>query len=261
MTTVALSPPPPVTRGSSAWCSHVGAVCRWASGRATHSCAPCSRGACSRGDSSEWEMPRPEVISPSWPGRSVCRLPRLSRCSTSPSCSQLTVCRPMCGCGGTCMPGSSAMSSGPYWSTKAHAPTIRRPRLGSSRRTTVLSPSGTFLAGSSSRTGRPVTSWRPPQVVGVGWRSRSLMEGTLPRGEPDLTPRPAGGPVGVSRSARSAPGRTSPAPAPPAPAPPRPSAAVAGGPSGGARAPAGGRRGRGGGRARRGRGRRRRCPR
>ncbi|OEV38832.1 hypothetical protein HS99_0019395 [Kitasatospora aureofaciens] len=43
------------------------------------------------GDSSEWEIARPEVIRPSSYGRTVCRLPRLSRCSTSPWWSQLTV--------------------------------------------------------------------------------------------------------------------------------------------------------------------------
>lgn len=58
-------------------------------------------------------MAFPDVINPSSPGRTVCRLPRLSRCRTSPECSQLTVCNPMCGCGGTCMPGESVMSSGP----------------------------------------------------------------------------------------------------------------------------------------------------
>jgi hypothetical protein len=41
------------------------------------------------------------------------------------------------GCGGTCMPGRSLTSSGPKWSTKHHAPTIRSCRWGSSRRTMV----------------------------------------------------------------------------------------------------------------------------
>ena len=40
-------------------------------------------------------------------------LPALSRCSISPANNQLTVCRPVCGCGGTVMPPVSATSSGP----------------------------------------------------------------------------------------------------------------------------------------------------
>jgi len=67
----------------------------------------------SAGDSSEWAMPRPEVIRFSSPGRISCSVPRLSRCSTRPWNSQLTVCKPMCGCGGTCMPGPRLTSSGP----------------------------------------------------------------------------------------------------------------------------------------------------
>ena len=98
-------------------------------------------------------MPPPAVISPSSPGRISASLPRLSRWWTSPSSSQLTVCSPVCGSGGTCIPGSRAISSGPQWSTKHQAPTILRPIVGNRRRTTVLSPSGTALAGRSSRTG------------------------------------------------------------------------------------------------------------
>ena len=46
------------------------------------------------------------------PGRTSCSLPRLSWWSTSPSSSQVTVCRPVCGCGGTRI-GDSAGSEGP----------------------------------------------------------------------------------------------------------------------------------------------------
>ncbi len=105
--------PGAVTCGSSAWCWKCGSTLRWASGRATHSWAPCRSRPCERGLSSEWLIPRPEVIRPSSRGRIVSRLPRLSRCSTSPSCSQLTVWSPEWGWGATCMPGSPAMSSGP----------------------------------------------------------------------------------------------------------------------------------------------------
>ena len=44
--------------------------------------------------------PPPAVIGLTSPGRTVARLPTLSRCSISPSKSQLTVCRPVCGCAG-----------------------------------------------------------------------------------------------------------------------------------------------------------------
>ena len=53
-------------------------------GSAIHSWTPCRSGEWSGGLSSEWEMPWPAVIRFSWPGRTSCRLPTLSRCSTSP---------------------------------------------------------------------------------------------------------------------------------------------------------------------------------
>ena len=46
-------------------------------------------------------MPWPPVIRFSSPGRTIACVPRLSRCSISPANSQLTVCRPVCGCGAT----------------------------------------------------------------------------------------------------------------------------------------------------------------
>ena len=58
-------------------------------------------------------MPRPPVMRFISPGRTSAWLPPLSRCSTSPANSQLTVCRPVCGWGGTSMPPEDATSSGP----------------------------------------------------------------------------------------------------------------------------------------------------
>ena len=58
-------------------------------------------------------MPRPAVIRLTSPGRTIAWWPALSRCSTSPVNSQLTVCSPVCGCGATDMPPVSATSSGP----------------------------------------------------------------------------------------------------------------------------------------------------
>ena len=60
-------------------------------------------------------MPGPAVMMFSSPGRTSASDPTLSRCSTSPSNSQL-VCGLVCGCGSTHMPrlaGSSRTSSGP----------------------------------------------------------------------------------------------------------------------------------------------------
>ena len=58
-------------------------------------------------------MPWPAVMMLRVPGVTIAWVPRLSRCSTSPSTSQLTVCKPVWGCAGTCMPGASLTSSGP----------------------------------------------------------------------------------------------------------------------------------------------------
>src|SRR3954471_21486941 len=98
----------------------------------------------------------------SCPGRIGWSLPRLSRCTISPSTSQVTVCRPVCGCGATCMPGRPLTSSGPKWSTKHHAPTIRRCRCGSSRRMVVYRPSGTSCPGSSTLSGSAAVATVPP---------------------------------------------------------------------------------------------------
>ena len=70
-----------------------------ASGSATQSWAPCSVVVVG-GETSEWLMPRPAVIRLTSPGRTIAWWPALSRCSISPVKSQLTVCSPVCGCGG-----------------------------------------------------------------------------------------------------------------------------------------------------------------
>mgnify|MGYP002683097421 CR=1 FL=1 len=62
---------------------------------------------------SEWAIPLPAVIRLSWPGWMGAKVPTLSRWSISPAKSQLTVCSPVCGCGGTSMPAPWATGSGP----------------------------------------------------------------------------------------------------------------------------------------------------
>ena len=53
------------------------------------------------------------VVTQFEPGRTIAWWPALSRCSTSPVNSQLTVWSPVCGCGGTSIPPLLATSSGP----------------------------------------------------------------------------------------------------------------------------------------------------
>lgn len=105
------SHPSPAT-GDGAWWTNPGSVNRPEDGSATQSWAPCSV-AVDGGDTSEWLMPRPAVIRLTSPGRTIAWLPALSRCSTSPVNSQLTVCSPVCGCGATTIPPVSATRSGP----------------------------------------------------------------------------------------------------------------------------------------------------
>ena len=81
---------------------------------------------------------RPALIRLSCPGRMSCSEPSESLCSASPAISHVTVCRPVCGCGPTSSPAVSVTSAGPMWSAKHQAPTVRRGRVGSTRRT--LSP-------------------------------------------------------------------------------------------------------------------------
>ena len=60
------------------------------------------------GDISLCTMPWPAVMMFSSPGRTIAWVPRLSRCSTSPSSSQLTVCSPVCGMRPDLHPGAVA---------------------------------------------------------------------------------------------------------------------------------------------------------
>ena len=105
------SQPGPRT-GSGAKCSKPGSQSRLASGSAIQSWAPCST-VVPGVETSVWLIPRPAVIRLTSPGRTVARLPTESRCSISPSKSQLTVCSPVWGCAGRTMPPVSSTSSGP----------------------------------------------------------------------------------------------------------------------------------------------------
>ena len=98
--------------GSGTWCAKSRGVSRAWSGSATQSCTPW-RTVVAGVETSEWATPWPPVIRFSSPGRTMACVPRLSRCSTSPVNSQLTVCRPVCGCGATTMPPVSSTWSGP----------------------------------------------------------------------------------------------------------------------------------------------------
>nr|BFF17479.1 hypothetical protein GCM10025730_10000 [Promicromonospora thailandica] len=102
----------PSTRtGSGTWCWKSRPAARSASGRATHSWTPWST-VVSAVETSEWAMPWPPVMRLSSPGRMNECVPRLSRCSIVPLNSQLTVCSPVCGCGGRSMPPGPT-STGP----------------------------------------------------------------------------------------------------------------------------------------------------
>ena len=101
-----------IVTGVVSACSKKGSTLREASGSTTQSCTPCSS-VVAGVDTSECEMPRPAVIRLTSPGRTISWLPVESRCSISPSKSQLTVCSPVWGWGGTTMPPVAATSSGP----------------------------------------------------------------------------------------------------------------------------------------------------
>src|SRR3712207_919534 len=57
---------------------------------------------------------------------------------------------------------------------------MRRPSVGSSRRTLVLSPSSTSLPGSRSSAGPAAVAASPPSCRAEGWGSRLLMAGSFP---------------------------------------------------------------------------------
>ena len=96
-----------------AWWAKPGSTCRDAVGQ-RHPQLGTVQGRWSPAvETSEWLIPRPAVIRLTSPGRTIAWWPALSRCSISPVKSQLTVCSPVCGCGGTPMPPVSATWSGP----------------------------------------------------------------------------------------------------------------------------------------------------
>ena len=66
--------------------------------------------------------PWPAVMRLSWPGRISCSEPRLSRCSSSPARSQVTVCRPIWGCGPMPKEAPGVTGTGPAWSRKHQDP-------------------------------------------------------------------------------------------------------------------------------------------
>ncbi len=124
--------------------------CR-SSGSAVHSCTPCST-VVSGVEYSLWAMPRPAVMTLTPPGRTVCRAPVESVCAIAPSSSHETVWSPVCGCGGTSIPGPSPIAVGPNASAKHHAPIMWRCLLGRLRSTGSARgpPSGTSRGSSSS---------------------------------------------------------------------------------------------------------------
>ena len=87
-------------------------VSRSESGSATHSCDAVQNGAWPQWRPRNGRCPAPAVIRLSSPGRTIACTPALSRCSTSPLNSQLTVCNPVWGCGGTSIPVPPRTSCG-----------------------------------------------------------------------------------------------------------------------------------------------------
>ena len=103
---------PSTWTGSGTWWSNARGTSRASGGSATHSWTPWSV-VVPGVDTSECATPWPAVIRFSSPGRTVATTPTVSRCWISPVKSQLTVCSPVCGCGGTSIPPVAATSSGP----------------------------------------------------------------------------------------------------------------------------------------------------
>jgi hypothetical protein len=90
------------------------------------------------------------------PERMSCSLPRLSRCSTSPDSSQVTVWSPVWGWGPMSRPAVSVTGAGPMWSAKHQGPTVRRSRRGSARRTGIRPTSASRLVVISTQGGATV---------------------------------------------------------------------------------------------------------
>src|SRR5258706_4307308 len=112
---------------AAAWWWKAGSASSCSPGSATQDWMPNMRRALLRRSGSprsECTMPRPEVIQLTSPGTIGCTTPRLSRCTISPSNSQVTVASPTCGCGRTSTFCSGAAVRGPIWSKKMNGPTI-----------------------------------------------------------------------------------------------------------------------------------------
>src|SRR3990167_3307353 len=86
----------------------------------------------------------------------TCSLPRLSRCRISPSIIQVKVCRQVCGWAPTCMPCPAENVTGPIWSRKHQAPTMRSCRVGNARWIIKPSPSSAARAVMRSTAVGPV---------------------------------------------------------------------------------------------------------
>src|SRR5215218_336534 len=122
----------------------------------------------------------------------TCSLPRLSRCSTSPASSQVTVCRPLCGCGPMSRPEVSVTGAGPMWSAKHQGPTVRRSRRGRARRTGIRPTSAIRLAVISTQAGATALargSAGGASTVATGPLMRSTVGGRA--GRCPAGPRPA----------------------------------------------------------------------
>ncbi len=124
---------------------------RCAPGSAVHNCTPFKCPECRGGVCSVCEMPAPAVITLTPPGRSNDDVPKLSSCATSPSSSQVTVCRPMCGCGATSIGLASANVNGPKRSRKHQGPTRRRSLMGSAREIANVPRASSRFGYASSR--------------------------------------------------------------------------------------------------------------
>ena len=103
--------------------------------------------------------------------------------ATSPSKSQVSVCSPMCGCGGTSITFTPSWYTGPKTSMKHHGPTSRRSRRGRSRRT-VMPPRSTVMGAISCRAG---ADGSPPQTSAL-LRPREVAHGRSFRVQASATP-------------------------------------------------------------------------
>jgi hypothetical protein len=117
--------------------------------------------------------------------------------STSPSSSHVTVCSPMCGCGPMPIAPGPVPPAGPKWSTKHHAPIVRRPLVGRARRTGVP-PRSTVRDARRSKVGGVGTS----PSASVGGPSAPVI-GPLTTGSRSAARRRRGGPGRSARSRRS----------------------------------------------------------